>query len=57
MAENASTMFIFRRPVSLRYVSTPRMMLAMDAPKAAMMMPRLPPILSTSGPLTRNENA
>ena len=33
------------------------MMFAADAPTAAMMMPRLPPILSTSGPLTRNDSA
>ena len=32
-------------------------MLATAAPSAAMMMPFLPPILSTSGPFTRNEKA
>ena len=32
-------------------------MFASEEPMAAMRIPRLPPILSTSGPLTRNEKA
>ena len=50
-------MLIFSRPVSMKYVSTPSAMLASDEPMAAMRMPRLPPSLSTSGPLTRKDSA
>lgn len=44
------------RPVTVIHVSTPIAIFATDAPTAAMMIPFLPPILSTNGPLMRNEN-
>jgi hypothetical protein len=56
-AERGQNSGRFVRPVRTSQTTKPMPMLAAAPPSAAMRMPCLPPILSTSGPFTRKEKA
>ena len=57
VTEKIPTSRTCNRFVRTSHVITPSAIFAAAAPIAAMRIPFFPPILSTSGPLTKNENA